>query len=302
MKIRKINRKGIVNITFLSPLLQIAKTPEELFIKGTLLSDRPPVVAIVGTRRPSAYGREVTQTLAGDLARKGVVVVSGLAMGVDTIAHTSALEAGGKTIAVLAQGLHTIYPASNKGLAERIVKNGALITEYDTGAEAMKHHFLARNRLVSGLADAVIVTEAADKSGTFSTVAHALEQNKEVFAVPGPITSLLSAGPNRLIQQGARVALSADDILQVIAPHLIAGQTKFVFGNTPLETKIIELIQGGVRNGEELQKQAGVSSSEFLQALTMMELNGTIRPLGGNGTYTFPTRKHGQTDPIRPII
>jgi DNA processing protein len=282
MKVRKINRKGIVNVTFLSPLLQLAKIPENVFIKGSLPVDRPPVVAIIGTRRPSAYGREVTHTLATELARNGVIIVSGLAMGIDTIAHTSALEGGGKTIAVLAQGLHTIYPASNKGLAERIVKNGALITEYDTGVEAMKYHFLARNRLVSGLADAVIVTEAADKSGTFSTVAHALEQNKEVFAVPGPITSLLSAGPNRLIQQGARVALSAEDVLHVIAPHLVAGQKKFVFGNTPLEAKIIKLIQGGMRSGEELQKKAGVDSSEFLQTLTMMELNGTIRPLGGN--------------------
>ena len=146
----------------------------------------------------------------------------------------------------------------------------------------MKHHFLARNRIVSGLADAIIVTEAADKSGTFSTVAHALEQNKDVFAVPGPITSLLSVGPNRLLQQGARVALTAEDILQVIAPELIAGQKKFVFGNTPLEAKIIELIQQGVRDGDALIQQSEANASEFLQALTMLELNGSIRSLGGN--------------------
>lgn len=146
----------------------------------------------------------------------------------------------------------------------------------------MKHHFLARNRLVSGLADAVIVTEAAHRSGTFSTVAHALEQNKEVFAVPGPINSLLSAGPNRLLQGGARVVLSAEDVLQVIAPELISGQKRFVFGNTPLEVKIIELIQAGVRDGDVLLERSEANPTEFLQALTMMELGGTIRPLGGN--------------------
>jgi DNA processing protein len=282
MKIGKINRKGIVSNTFLSPLLELAKPPQELFIKGNLPNSRPPIVAIIGTRRPSSYGREVTHKLAYDLAKSGVVIVSGLAMGIDTIAHTAALEAEGITIAILAQGLHTIYPASNKGLAERVSKSGALITEYDMGVEAMKYHFLARNRLVSGLADAVVVTEAADRSGTFSTVAYALEQNKEVFAVPGPITSLLSAGPNRLLQQGARVVVSAEDVLQVIAPDFIKGQKKFVFGNTPLEARIIKLIQSGIRGGDELLAESGASASDFLQALTMMELNGTVRPLGGN--------------------
>ena len=282
MKISKINRQGIANNTFLSPLLQLAKPPSELFIKGNVPISRPPVVAIVGTRRPTAYGREITHTLATELARSGVVVVSGLATGIDTIAHTAALEAGGITIAVLAQGLHNIYPASNRGLAERICERGALITEYDMGEEAMKFHFLARNRIVSGLADAVIVTEAAHRSGTFSTVAHALEQNKEVFAVPGPITSLLSAGPNRLLQQGAHVVLSAKDILEIIAPHLIAGQREFVFGNTLLEAHIIELIQQGVRSGDELLAKSKATASDFLEALTMMELNGTVRGLGGN--------------------
>lgn len=282
MKIQKINRKGIVSNTFLSPLLHIAKPPLELYIEGYIPTKKVPVVAIVGTRKPSSYGKEVTQKIAFELAQRGVIIVSGLATGIDAIAHSATLEADGITVAVVAQGLHSIYPASNKTLAERITKQGAVISEYDMGVEALKHHFLARNRLVSGLADAILVTEAADKSGTFSTVAHAIEQNKEVFAVPGPITSLLSAGPNRLLQQGARVALSADDILQVIAPDLIAGQKKFVFGNTPNEAIIIDLIQKGIRDGEALQQESELEASDFLQALTMMELHGTIRPLGGN--------------------
>jgi DNA processing protein len=283
MKVDKINIEGIVSKSFISPLLHIAKPPQELYIKGNLPNNRPPVVAIIGTRRPSAYGKEVTRTLAYELAKAGVVIVSGLAAGIDAFAHTAALEANGITVAVLAQGLHEIYPSSNRSLAEKILKNnGALITEYPMGSSARKHHFLARNRIVSGLADAIIVTEAANKSGTFSTVTHALEQNKEVFAVPGPITSLLSAGPNRLIQQGARVVLTAEDILHVIAPELVVGQKKFVFGNTPLESLIISLIQKGIRSGDELQRLSEADTSEFMQALTMMELNGTILALGGN--------------------
>lgn len=282
MKVEKINRQGIVNNTFLSPLLEIAKCPEELFIKGTLPNKKMPVVAIVGTRRPSSYGKEVTHTLAYELAKKGVVIVSGLAAGIDSIAHTAALEAGGTTIAVVAQGLHSIYPAANKSLADRIIKNSAIITEYETGTPAMKHHFLARNRLVSGLADAIIVTEAANKSGTFSTVAHAFEQNKEVFAVPGPITSLLSVGPNRMLQTGAGVVLNADDVLRVIAPELVAGQKQFVFGDTPAEAAIIDLIQKGIRDGQELMEKSGLEPSKFSEALTMMEISGTVRALGGN--------------------
>lgn len=282
MKTRKFNIDSIANSLCLSPLLYIPKPPEHLYIKGIIPEKRPPVVAIIGTRRPSHYGKEVTYTIASELARNGVVIVSGMAAGIDTIAHTAALEAGGTTFAVVAQGLHTVYPVSNRGLAEKIQLSGVLISEYEDGVSAMKHHFLARNRLVSGLADAILVIEAADRSGTFSTVAHALEQNKEVFAVPGPITSLLSAGPNKLLHQGARVARSAEDILQVIAPELIAGQKKFSFGNTPLESKIIDLIQKGEHDGDLLLEKSGVVSSEFLQALTMMELNGVIRPTGGN--------------------
>lgn len=282
MKIKKINRESMASQPLLSPLIQLTKIPTELYIKGSLPTNRPPVVAIVGTRRPSSYGKEVTHTLATELARKGVIIVSGLASGIDTIAHTAALEANGTTIAIVAQGLHTVYPTSNRGLANRIVKQGAIISEYNMGVEARKHHFLARNRLVSGIADAVVVTEAANHSGTFSTVTYALEQNKEVFAVPGPITSLLSVGPNRILQQGARIVLNADDILQVIAPDLVAGQKQFVFGNTPNEVKILELIKQGVRDGDSLQEMSGLSANIFLQTLTIMELNGIVRALGGN--------------------
>lgn len=283
MNLGKINKQSIAISGFTSVLETLHIPPKQLFIAGNLPEKRRPTVAIVGSRKPTPYGIEVTHRLAFDLAQAGVVVVSGLAYGIDAVAHKAALEANGTTIAVLANGLHKVYPATNQGLAQQIVKNGgAIISEQELGIEAHKYHFLARNRLVSGLADAVIVTEATEQSGTLSTVAHALEQNKDVFAVPGPITSLLSAGPNRLIQQGARVALEARDILEIIAPDLMPGQTSLPLGYSDTENQIITLLKQGIRNADELQKLSEVDPSEFLQALTMLELNSVVKNLGAN--------------------
>lgn len=267
---------------YLSTLKELAVCPRSLYVSGELPVARKVSVAIVGTRRPTPYGKEVTYRLAYDLAKKGVVIISGLALGVDAVAHGAALEAGGVTIAVQANGLDRIYPSSNRGLAKKIIENGAIVSEYEPDVPARKHQFLARNRLVSGLADAVIVTEAAARSGTLSTVNHALDQNREVFAVPGNITSLLSVGPNRLIQQGAHPALSADDVLEIIAPHLLEQQTSLALGSTPEETAILQLLQSGTRDGNELQRLSRVEASEFSQTLSMLELQGAIRGLGGN--------------------
>jgi len=268
---------------FFQIISTIAYMPKKLYYIGKVPVNRLPVIAIVGTRKPTSYGREVTFKLAYNLAQKGVIIVSGLALGVDAIAHRAALEAGGTTIAVLANGLDSIYPASHKNLAEQIVaKGGMLVSEYPPGVLARDFQFLARNRIVSGIADAVIVTEAAARSGTLSTVAHALDQNREVFAVPGNITSPLSVGPNRMIAQGAHPVLDADDVLQAIAPHLISTQTTLNLGSTPTEKAIIDLLQKGIRDGESLQQQSGVSASEFMQAMTMLEIGGIVRSLGGN--------------------
>lgn len=256
--------------------------PQELYIKGTLPKGRPLVVAIVGSRRPTAYGKHVTHQLSYELAKRGVVIVSGLAYGIDAIAHEAALEAGGVTIAVMANGLHRIYPVAHTELAKRIVaQGGALISEQPPGVDARSYHFLARNRIVSGLADALIVTEASDRSGTYSTVTHAITQNKEVFAVPGPITSLLSVGPNKVLQQGARVCLSAQDVLDVIAPHLKPTQTLLPLGDTPLEVSIIKLLSNAPAETDALIETLTEPPSEVLQALTMLELNGTIKVEAG---------------------
>lgn len=268
---------------YLQIITTIAKVPKIFYFIGSLPNERIPTVTIVGTRRPTAYGKEVTYQLAYDLAKKGVVIISGLALGVDAIAHRGALDAGGTTIAVLPGGIDKIYPASHRGLAKDIIAaGGAIISEYEPGTSPRVYQFLARNRIVSGLSDAVIVTEAASRSGTLATVNHALEQNREVFVVPGNITSPMSAGCNTLLKQGAHPVTRAEDVLEIVAPELLDGQSILPLGNTPLESSIIALLQKGMRDGDQLQQETQSSSSEFSQALTMMEINGTIRALGGN--------------------
>ena len=268
---------------YLQIIRSIDNTPKILHYFGSLPETRLPTVAIVGSRKPTAYGKEVTYKLAHDLAKRGVVVISGLALGVDGIAHTAALDAGGTTIAVLGNGLPHIYPSAHDQLAKRLLaQGGAIVTEYEEGRPAMIHQFLERNRIVSGLADAIIITEAASRSGTLNTAAHALEQGKEVFVVPGNITSPMSVGCNQLLKQGARVVMTAEDVLEVIAPELLQAQSSLALGNTPLETAVLEQLKAGVRDGDELQQAVGSTVTDLSVALTMLEVNGTLRALGGN--------------------
>lgn len=268
---------------YLQIISSVANNPGSLYYIGNLPNQRIISVAIVGSRKPTSYGKEVTYQLAYDLAKRGVMIISGLAYGIDAIAHRAALDAGGITIAVLACGLHQIYPKTHYSLAKEIIeKGGAIISEYEPDVEARDFQFLARNRIVSGLSDAVIVTEAARRSGTLSTVNHALEQGKEVFAVPGNITSVLSAGCNAIIKQGAHPLTSATDVLEVIAPELLEPISDAPLGSTPSESIIIKLLLQGIRDGDELHIKSGLDISEFSQTLTMMEINGIIRPLGGN--------------------
>lgn len=279
----KINTITPLDNKFLQIIDNIAKPPKKLHFIGKLPEQHLPTVAIVGSRRPTAYGREVTYQIANNLAKRGVIIISGMAIGVDSIAHRATLDAGGITLAILANGLDMIYPATHRALANDIItKNGAIISEYEPGTEPMKFRFLERNRIVSGLSDAIIITEAAARSGTLSTAMHALEQGREVFVVPGNITSPLSAGCNNLIKQGAHPITSFEDVLEIIAPDLLKPQSILALGNTPLESKIIGLLQSGIRDGDELQTLSEVNISEFSSTITMMEISGTIRALGGN--------------------
>lgn len=286
-KVMEINRIIPDEHNFTQRLASIANPPKSLCFMGTLPTSGAPVVAIVGSRKPSAYGREVTEQLASDLAKAGCIIISGLALGIDGIAQKAALEAGGTVIGVIPNELPDISPQTNYKLAMNIIKNGgAILSEWKKGDGKVVNRwsFLERNRLVSGLADAVIITEAAERSGTLNTAAHALSQGRDVFAVPGNITSPLSAGCNALLKQGAYPATEAKDILHIIAPEQLkkSDQSQLPLGSSPEETIIINLIAGGVRSGDQLQQQSGLSASNFSTALTMLEINGVIKPLGAN--------------------
>ncbi len=279
----KINTISPQNNKYLQIVGDIANVPEKFYYIGNLPEIRVPSVAIVGTRKPTAYGREVTYQLAYDLAKQGIIIISGLALGTDRIAHRACLDAKGKTIAVLANGVDIIYPSAHQGLARNILDSGgAIISEYPIGTLARDYQFLQRNRIVSGLSDAIIVTEAAIHSGTTSTVTHALEQGRDIFVVPGNITSPLSAGCNSYIKQGAHLITRAEDVIEIIAPSIKLTQNILPLGNNPYETSIIKLIQSGIRDGDELQAKSNISISEFSQTMTILEISGTIRALGGN--------------------
>ena len=283
----EINRIRPDEHNFTQRLASIANPPKSLCFMGKLPTSGAPVVAIVGSRKPSAYGREVTEQLAGDLATAGCIIVSGLALGIDGIAQKAALEAGGTVIGVIPNELPDISPQTNYRLAMNIIeKGGAILSEWQKGDGKVVNRwsFLERNRLVSGLADAVIITEAAERSGTLNTAAHALSQGRDVFAVPGNITSPLSAGCNALLKQGAYPVTEAKDVLHIIAPEQLkkSDQSQLPLGSSPEETIIINLIAGGIRSGDQLQQQSGLSASNFSTALTMLEINGVIKPLGAN--------------------
>lgn len=280
MKINKISPDENV---YTSILTSVIPKPKALYYIGTLPITRQPSITIVGTRKPTRYGQEVTHKLAYELAKRGIVIVSGLALGVDGIAHRAALEAGGTTLAVLANGLSQITPRTHRQLGIDILEaGGAILSEYEPEVAPAKFRFLERNRLVSGLSDAVLITEAAARSGTLSTAARALEQGKEVFVVPGNITSPQSAGCNQLIRQGATPVMSAEDILEIIMPQELESQLKIPLGDNEAQAAIIKLLSNGLRDGDTLQQASALEPSLFNSELTMLEINGVVRALGAN--------------------
>ena len=266
---------------FPTPLKQIASVPKELYVIGDLTPlTQTKAISIVGSRAVTPYGRQVTARLAEELAQRGIAIVSGLAIGVDAIAHQAALNAGGYTVAVLPGGWDKVYPISHIHLAERIVQSGgALITEYPAGMPALKQNFIARNRLVSGLSDGLLITEASEQSGTLHTANFALEQGKVVMAVPGNITSPTSAGTNTLIKSGATPVTDVNDILNALG---FAGDTQAanVMGANAEEAIVLELMKRGMSDINELQNSSELAPEAFSQTITMLEITGKIRPLG----------------------
>jgi DNA processing protein len=278
----KINELTPDYSQYLKIINTIADSPKRLWCIGELPARRLPTVAIIGTRKPTAYGREIVQHFSRELAKHGVVVVSGLALGTDALAHRAALEARGTTIAVMPGGLDGIYPRNHRQLALDIIqKGGALISEYPPGTAPHRHHFIARNRIVSGISDAVLVIEASAKSGTMHTASFALDQGRTVMAVPGNITSPVSEGCNNLIRTGAVPVTNVGDILHELGISQ-AAQTSLPLGDTPEEQSILNLIATGIRDGDMLQKQSSLMPALFGQTLTMLEVGGKIRALGAN--------------------
>lgn len=285
----KITQAAIQNIprnasSFPDRLRAIPQPPSSLHLMSSNWDELigRPHVAIVGSRKVTAYGRAVTMQLASDLAKGGVVVVSGLALGIDGIAHGAALEAGGLTVAVLAGGLGKIYPSSHHNLAQRIVaQGGALISEYPSGTPSLKHHFVERNRIVSGLSHAVLITEAAERSGTLHTASFALEQGRDVLAVPGNITSPQSAGTNRLLKSGAIPITCAEDVFRALGLQT-RPTIRSVLGDTPAEQSILNVLATGESDGDTLLQKSGLEVQVFNQTLTMLEIRGNILSIGGN--------------------
>ena len=334
----KINQIRPLEADFTEVLEPIALKPKTLYFYGKMPEnvtkkdgslERPRSVAIVGSRRNSRYGAEVAYKMAYELAKRGVVIISGLAFGIDSIGHQAALDAGGTTVAVLGTPINEIYPRSHTRLASDIVeKGGAIISEYaprtpeyreaplGIGESGLKNgkwrssvtkialespetvappfeerrldpktSFLYRNRLISGLADIVVVVEAADRSGTLNTAAHALDQGKTVFAVPGNLTSPLSVGCNRLIAQGATPYVEPDDLLKLLFPEEFVvrrARSRSPQGDTPLETAILQNIQDGARSGEDIMQNLSLDVTTFNQTITFLEVKNLVRPLGAN--------------------
>ncbi|MBI4506753.1 MAG: DNA-protecting protein DprA [Chloroflexi bacterium] len=264
-------------------LKQIASPPIVLYVRGDLQPADEWAVAVVGTRRASVYGRDVTARIVGELAASGVTVVSGLARGIDSHAHRAALDAGGRTLAVLGSGIDVLYPPENARLAEAIVGSGALLSELPPGTQPEAHHFPLRNRVISGLVLAVLVVEAPEGSGALITADSALDQGRDVFAVPGNITQRSSAGTNRLIQDGAKLVTCARDVLEELRLGSLPQQLEMraLLPENPVEQRLVALLREQPAHLDELVRASGLPTAEVSSAMAMLELKGFVRALGG---------------------
>ncbi len=263
-------------------LSEIDQPPPVLYLHGQIEEADAWAIAVVGTRRVTAYGRQVAEELAAALARNGVVIVSGLARGVDIIAHQAALKNGGRTLAVLGSGVDQIYPPEHARVAQQIIENGALISDYPPGTPPEAGNFPPRNRIISGLSQAVIVVEASEKSGALITAAFAAEQGRQVFAVPGNIYAPQSKGTNRLIQEGAQLLLQASDVLEALnlsqaEQHRAARK---VLPADATEARLYGLLGREPLHVDEIGIQADMPIEQVSAALTMMELKGLVRQVG----------------------
>lgn len=286
----KINEIRPLDTEYTQVLDTIALKPKLLYYYGKWPEKRIKTVAIVGARKNSKYGEEVAYNLAKALGEKGIIVVSGLAYGIDSIAARGALAGGGTTIAILGTEIERIYPAEHTQLAEEIVARGGVVaSEYHLGDQIYpKTSFLERNRIISGLADVVVVVEARERSGSLNTASHAMNQGKDVFAVPGDINRQTSQGCNRLISTGANPYLSIDDFLKYLFPGTKSRSKKTkleqisLFADTQEERNILALLAGNLRDGDLIMEKLDMDVVTFNQTITMLEIKGVVKSLGAN--------------------
>ena len=287
-EVAKVSRLGAKIVTwddgdYPPQLKSIAAPPPVLYVKGAFAPADQWAMAVVGTRRATAYGREVARSLVGELARNGVTIVSGLARGIDAAAHEAALDAGGRTLAVLGHGIDFVYPPEHRRLAEQIIEHGALVTDYPVGTPPEGGNFPPRNRIISGLALGVLVIEGDVSSGAHITADFAAEQGRDVFAVPGNILQRASRLPNTLIQQGATPVLSAEDILEQLNLTMVAQQAEAreIIPQDALEAGLLELLSAEPVHIDDVQRTTGLPISQVSSTLALMELKGMVRQVGG---------------------
>lgn len=292
-ELQKLERYKVKAITwndsnYPARLREIDTCPPVLYVRGSLLPEDENAIAVVGTRHTSVYGRQVAGEIAGDLARNGITVVSGLARGIDSVAHKVAIEAGGRTVAVTACGVDMVYPSDNVDLARQIMEHGALVSEYPLGTKPKAEHFPLRNRVMSGISLGVLVVEAGERSGALITAHLAIEQNREVFAVPGNIFSPTSRGTNRLIQEGAKLVRNCTDILEELNVTVVAQQLELKQNvvATDAESQLLGYLSREGSYIDDICHRSGLPVSTVGSLLTMLELKGLARQVG-NASYAL---------------
>ena len=265
-----------------SRLKEIYDCPPLIYVRGTLIPEDEWAIAVVGTRRASVYGRQVTEEIVTDLVRNKITIVSGLAKGIDSIAHRTALEAGGRTIAVAGCGLDMVYPSDHVALARQIMEHGSLISEFPLGTRPKAEHFPQRNRIMSGISLGVLVIEAGEKSGALLTAHLAVEQNRDVFAIPGSLFSPASKGTNRLIQEGAKLVRNCIDILEELNLTILPQQLemKEFVPTTDIESQLLIHLSKEATHIDDLCHHSGLPIAVVSSTLAMLELKGIAKQMG----------------------
>lgn len=286
-EMKKLDQYGIDVLTwhdsdYPARLKEIYDYPPVLYVKGSIIDKDEWCLAVVGTRQPTVYGRQVTDEIVTELSRSRITIVSGLARGIDSVAHKSALEAGGRSIAVMGGGLDSIYPAENANLARNIIKNGALLSEYHPGMKPRPENFPRRNRIMSGISLGVLVIEAGKSSGALITANLALEQNREVFAIPGSILSPVSIGTNQLIKEGAKLVLDPLDILEELNLTAVAEQLemKEIIPSSDTEALLLKKLGAEPIHIDEICRASGLPVYTVSSTMAMMELKGMVKQIG----------------------